>query len=224
MQYSEVNDSARENMAAIARLRSDQSGSLVSTGDGGAYAIDTAVTYTSYSEDIRFSFKAHVISEPGPTIAVALSSPGVTVAKNLLERNGNVMVAGELRGNNTYTVVYDGTNFRVMEVGARIAPLRSGTGDRTVTGANFGGVMAHTGVEAVTYTLPVTSVSPPDGSIILVAAENAQITLQLAVSAGVTAVIKVFNGVSVSSVQSSVVRAGSVANLYRVSTTEWWRV
>ena len=109
MAPSGVNDSARENMAAIARLYADINGTLDTTGSANTYLLAPNVTYAAYARGDMFRIEINVTNTGASTLNV--SSLG---AKNILKANGDALLAGDLVAGGVYDVVYDGTQFRLL--------------------------------------------------------------------------------------------------------------
>lgn len=107
MQFADVNNAAREMMAALKRWRDDVNGSLTSGGSGGAYTLTPNRTVSAYATGLEFVFKANHTSTSSPTLnvsglgAVSLQNYGGT-AQNL--------VSGRL-----YEVAYIGSVFVVRD-------------------------------------------------------------------------------------------------------------
>ena len=70
MNYSDVNNSARENMAAAARLYADMNGTLNTTGSSNAYLLTSNRTLTAYASGLGFVFKADHSNTGAATIDV----------------------------------------------------------------------------------------------------------------------------------------------------------
>lgn len=109
MPPSGVNDSARENMAAIARLYADINGTLDTTGSANTYLLAPNVTYAAYARGDMFRIEINATNTGASTLNV--SSLG---AKNILKANGDALLAGDLTAGGVYDVVYDGTQFRLL--------------------------------------------------------------------------------------------------------------
>lgn len=103
MAASGVNNSARENMAAIAKWRSDNNGSLVSGGSADAYTLTPNATWAAYASGMTFTFEAnHTNTTTTPTLNV--SSLG---AKTITDQEGNALAAGDIVSGGIYSVTYD---------------------------------------------------------------------------------------------------------------------
>lgn len=111
MDYSDVNNSAREVMAVIARFYSDENGSLTSTGTNDI-TITTNGSYTSYYQGLRIGFRAGSTNTGAMTIALnALgSAPFVNTA-------GGPMQAGSVIAGLVYYAVFNGSEFQLISNG-----------------------------------------------------------------------------------------------------------
>jgi len=107
MAPSTVNDAAREVMAAVARYRSDTDGVNTSSGTN-TIALAASRTMTAYAQGDMYTFKAGGTNTGATTLNV--DSLG---AKDV-QFNGVACVGGEIVSGLMYTVVYDGTQFQLM--------------------------------------------------------------------------------------------------------------
>lgn len=108
-----VNDSARENMAAHAKVYKDQKGSLVTGGSGTAYTLSTNNSHAALA-DIGFTVcRINTVNTGSATLAV----DGLT-AKTLQIRGANLN-AGDLPQDVLISFAYNSTNdtFDVLSVG-----------------------------------------------------------------------------------------------------------
>jgi hypothetical protein len=78
-------------------------------GTGTAYTLTLSPAPTAYVEGAIYYIKAHVISGASPTLNV--NSLGV---KTLVKPVGENIVAGNLQADEIYAIMYDGTNFQVL--------------------------------------------------------------------------------------------------------------
>jgi len=111
MQYSQVNNSARENMGAIARLYADMNGTLTSGGYANAYTLTPNRTIASYVNGLSFQFKANFTNTAAATLNVSALG-----AKTILDCSGTALVSGSMQSGFYYTVRYDGTNFILLQI------------------------------------------------------------------------------------------------------------
>ena len=110
MQYSEVNDTAREGMAVLARYFRDINGSLAAGGLVNAYTLTlNATQYVAYFEGMYF-----VCSIPITNTGAATINVNAIGAASIVDRAGNALIAGTLVANGLYEFRYDGTNFQLM--------------------------------------------------------------------------------------------------------------
>lgn len=115
MNYSDVNNSAREIMAVLARWYADTNGSLVTGGAGNAYTITPNRTVSAYVNGLEFGFRA----DRANTGAVTLNVSAVG-ASNVVHRDGSDLAAGEIRANGNYRVTYNSTLAKWV-IGSQIA-------------------------------------------------------------------------------------------------------
>ena len=118
MAPSGINNSARENMAAIRRLYGDWNGALASGGSGNAYTLSPNRTISAYAAGVGFVFMANHANTGAATLNV--SSLG---AKDIRDRNGNALTGSEIAVSGVVDVVYDNSNgyFRATNIVANSA-------------------------------------------------------------------------------------------------------
>lgn len=109
MAPSGVNDSARENMAAIAKYRSDTDGVNSSTGSANAYVLAASRAMTAYAQGDLYVFKANFINTGAATLNV--DSLG---AKSITKDGTTALAAGDIPSGAMVAVVYDGTQFQLI--------------------------------------------------------------------------------------------------------------
>lgn len=107
MPPSGVNDAAREVMAAVARYREDTDGVNTSSGTD-TITLASSRTMTAYAQGDMYTFKAGGTN----TGATTLNVDGLG-AKDV-QFNGAACAGGEIITDLMYTVVYDGTQFQLM--------------------------------------------------------------------------------------------------------------
>jgi len=136
MPPSGVNDAAREVMAAVARYRADTDGVNTSSGTN-TITLAASRTMTAYAQGDLFTFKAGGTNTGATTLNV--DSLG---AKNIYY-NGAALIGGEITNGQMVTVVYDGTQFQLLNssfvtfgAGTVSAPSITTSGD-TNTGIFF---------------------------------------------------------------------------------------
>ena len=113
-----INNSARENMAAIRRLYGDWNGALTSGGSSNAYTLSPNRTIAAYAAGINFTFLANHANTGAATLNV--SSLG---AKDIRDRNGVALTGAEIASGGVVEVVYDNSNgyFRATNLVANSA-------------------------------------------------------------------------------------------------------
>jgi len=135
MPPSGVNDAAREVMAAVARYRYDTDGVNSSTGTN-TITLAASRTMTAYAQGDLFTFKAGGTNTGATTLNV--DSLG---AKNVYYQ-GAALTGGEITNGQIVTVVYDGTQFQLINPALptgvlTIAAYKQDTdGYNTTTGTN----------------------------------------------------------------------------------------
>ncbi len=135
MPPSGVNDAAREVMAAVARYRYDTDGVNSSTGTN-TITLSASRTMTAYAQGDLFTFKAGGTNTGATTLNV--DSLG---AKNVYYQ-GAALTGGEITNGQIVTVVYDGTQFQLINPALptgvlTIAAYKQDTdGYNTTTGTN----------------------------------------------------------------------------------------
>jgi len=143
MAPSTVNDAAREVMAAISRYRSDTDGVNTSAGTN-TITLAASRTMTAYAQGDLYTFKAGGTNTGATTINV--DSLG---AKDV-QFNGAALTGGEIVSGLMYTVVYDGTQFQLLNSSAipaidittlEVTNIKAKDGTASATIANSTGVM-----------------------------------------------------------------------------------
>jgi hypothetical protein len=113
MAPSGVNNCARENMAALAKVYKDQKGSIVTTGSGTAYVLATNNAHAALADICLTVCRIHTINTGSATIAVD------GLAAKTLQIKGAALVAGDLPQNVLVLIAYNSTNntFDVLSTG-----------------------------------------------------------------------------------------------------------
>jgi len=109
MQYSEVNNTAREGMAVMARYFQDINGTLQFAGPVNAYTVTMNANHLAYFQGMYLVAEVNVTSTAAVTINV--NSLG---AKTATDQGGNALGAGDLQAGGIYEFRYDGTNFQLL--------------------------------------------------------------------------------------------------------------
>lgn len=153
MDFSDVNNGARETMAAVKRWQDRLHGTKLTAGTSAAYTLTHDTAPASYTTGQRYSMRAHTPNAAGATLninglgAVALYKQGSTQL--------GVLSAADIQSGAAFEVQYDGSRFQVMTPGP--LPVQAGavTGSNlTMTSGRFlGRSTAGTGaIEEFTYT------------------------------------------------------------------------
>lgn len=111
MEYSDVNNSAREFMSVIARAYRDENGSLSATGINDL-VISTNGAYPALYQGLRLGFRAASTNTGAMTLQVNTLSP-----MPLLNTAGGPMEAGSIIQNLVHYVVYNGAAFQLVTNG-----------------------------------------------------------------------------------------------------------
>lgn len=153
MAPSGINNSARENMAALARWYKDSNGSLASGGSSNAYTLTPNRTIAAYAAGVDFVFIANHANTGAATINV--SSLG---AKDIRDRDGTALASGDIEIGTVLHIVYDATNgyFRasnlIAGLGAGASNLDS-LSDVAISTATSGDLLRYNGSSWVNATL-----------------------------------------------------------------------
>jgi hypothetical protein len=143
MPPSGVNDAAREVMAAVARYREDTDGVNTSSGTD-TITLASSRTMTAYAQGDLYTFKAGGTN----TGATTLNVDGLG-AKDV-QFNGAACTGGEIITDLMYTVVYDGTQFQLMNAASypaidietlEVTNIKAKDGTASATIANSTGLM-----------------------------------------------------------------------------------
>lgn len=102
MQYSEVNNAAREFMAAIARYLVLQQGQTTG-GAGNAYELASSITsfFSAYPDGVTAIFEADKTNTGASTFKI-----GTGAAKALVHTGGAAVTSGEIVSGSRYLVQY----------------------------------------------------------------------------------------------------------------------
>jgi len=146
MAPSTVNDAAREVMAAISRYRSDTDGVNTSAGTN-TITLAASRTMTAYAQGDLYTFKAGGTNTGATTINVD------SLGAKAVQFNGAALVGGEIVSGLMYTVVYDGTQFQLLNASAipaidittlEVTNIKAKDGTASATIADSTGVMTIT--------------------------------------------------------------------------------
>ncbi len=107
MNYSEVNDAAREVMAVLARYIQTLGG-VAMTGSNNAYAVNLAIT-GAHARGRLYILQANHTNTGPATLSINSEAP-VSLQNPL----GQALVAGQIINGGTHVILHDGTNFRVF--------------------------------------------------------------------------------------------------------------
>lgn len=110
MNYSEVNDSARENMAVLRRFFGDINGSLAAAGLVNAYTLTLNAGYTAYFDGLMFACTIP-LTNTSTTPTINVNAIG---ARTIVDVEGNALGLGVLKAGGVYLFADDGTNLRLL--------------------------------------------------------------------------------------------------------------
>ena len=169
MPPSGVNDAAREVMAAVARYREDTDGVNTSSGTD-TITLASSRTMTAYAQGDMYTFKAGGTN----TGATTLNVDGLG-AKDV-QFNGTACTGGEIITDLMYTVVYDGTQFQLMNAASypaidietlEVTNIKAKDGTASMTIADSTGVVTAGTLNATTVdttNIEVTNIKAKDGT------------------------------------------------------------
>ena len=108
---------ARTDAASLGVVQ-DGTGTYIGTdtGTAGAYAVALSPAITAYTTGQRFIFKAANANNAAPTINFNAVS-----AKTITDAEGGALPAGAIKANSVAELLYDGTNFRLIAGGQKVA-------------------------------------------------------------------------------------------------------
>jgi len=109
MAYSEVNNTAREGMAVVARYFQDMNGSLTTGGVADAYTLTLNAAYVAYFTGMYIA-AAFNAANTGPT-TINVNAIGLA---DITDRGGNPLSANEIVSGGIYELRYDGVQFQLM--------------------------------------------------------------------------------------------------------------
>lgn len=114
MTAASLNNTIREIMSAVKIWYNRVSPTVIAGGTADALTLTYGTAPPSYVAGMRFAFYAGAASNTG---AATLNVNGLGV-KSIVRRDGSTALsAADITANAVYEVVYDGTNFRLMQTG-----------------------------------------------------------------------------------------------------------
>lgn len=135
MAPSAVNDCMREMMAVLARWKQDNDGTLTATGTANAQALTSSGTYSALQRGDSFVFRPVADNTGAVTLAI-----GGLSARPIKTQGGADLSAGALDSSGLASVVYDGTNFVLLNeviIASDIDGLLSGVTTATPASADL---------------------------------------------------------------------------------------
>lgn len=109
MPPSDVNNSARALEGILARFYKDLNGSVASTGSANTYVLAANQTLSAYYDGLILTFDANFANTGAAKLNV--DSLGEVTIKKL---NDQDLASGDIEVGMKVTVIYDGTNFQMM--------------------------------------------------------------------------------------------------------------
>ncbi len=108
MNYSEVNNAAREVMAVLARYERDTRGTLATGGTADAITLTPVGTYAAYFAGMQLGFTAGLTNTGAVTVNVSALG-----AIAIVDQDGSALAGGEIVAGGIYQIIHDGTQFRL---------------------------------------------------------------------------------------------------------------
>lgn len=148
MTSNQINNTARETLAVIARWEKDTNGALLTTGTQPAYvATLNQTSIAAYYDGLMLCVDFHAANAGGaPTINV--NSIG---AKSIVYPDGTAVGTSEITLGMKALLVYDGTNFQILSYsGTSSIPVNSIDGTKIAIGSDaIGDIMYYDGTDWV---------------------------------------------------------------------------
>ncbi len=119
MQYSQVNDAAREQMAVLARYIEALS-AITTTGAGNAYILTITQAIVALANGMHFTFKADKANTGAATLRI-----NALGAVALIDNKGGALTAGDLVVGGVYLVEFDGVAFRLLGSAENAASIKT---------------------------------------------------------------------------------------------------
>jgi hypothetical protein len=109
-----VNNSARSMMAAAAKDRNLRNGSIVTGGITNVQTFSSGLVYTTVPSGLRATLKVGPSLTNTGAMTLNMDGIGAVVVK---DQRGSDLSAGTWRADTYVNVLYDGTNWRLLDVG-----------------------------------------------------------------------------------------------------------
>lgn len=114
MAAADINNTAREMMAALKIWYNQVSPTVTAGGTADALTLTYGVAPAGYATGATFSFFASAASNTGAA-TMNINSLGV---RNIVRRDGSTALsAADITANAICTIVYDGSAFRLLSIG-----------------------------------------------------------------------------------------------------------
>lgn len=137
MQYSQVNNSAREQMAVLARYI-EATGAIVTTGADPAYILTITQAIIALVNGMIFTFKADKTNTAAPTLQI-----NALGAVAIVDSAGVALAVGDIVSGGIYEVQYDGVSFQLISSGAQFTSAEK----TKLAGVEAGAAADQTGAE-----------------------------------------------------------------------------
>lgn len=220
MNYSDVNNAARENMAAIARWYLDTNGTLTTTGSANAYILTPNRTITAYAAGLDFVVKASFANTGAATINV--SALGAKDIKNL---DGAALASGDIAANRYYRLIYQGTYFLLLpwlvkgdfvSEEFREMPQNIQNANYTLVLADSGKHIYHSNSTAYAHTIPPNASVAFDIGTVIGWVNNGSGLITITQGSGVT-----IQRAGAGTAGNVVVQQYGVATAMKIATNTW---
>lgn len=128
MNYSDVNNAARENMAVIARWYADTNGSLVSTGAANIYALAPSRAFTTFADGMGFTFRADKTNTGNATVTVPVAG-----SASIKTQSDTELSVGAIQSGGVYTIVYNSSFSAFVLINDNLSALKDVSPNPAVT-------------------------------------------------------------------------------------------
>lgn len=160
MARATVNDSARSMMAAIAKKRNLENGSITTAGTANAQTVTSGLSYTSVPTGLIIRVK--IGTSLTNTSTASLNMDGIG-AVTILTQSAAALTGGELLAGSYYSFRYDGTNWILLDgrnTGRTLLSQQSASASSTID---------FTGLDSTydRYQIDVISVAPATDGVYL---------------------------------------------------------
>jgi hypothetical protein len=224
-----LNDSARAMMARWAAWLTQVGGTVTYGGSSNAYTATSPSGHAlaAYAAGIVYALKANHTNTGAATINI--DTLGV---KSIVTPSGAALVAGDLVSGGLYLLIYDGTNFQLLNtttvdfsatqavysVGSRGVPQNSQSAAYTLVASDAGKHILHPSSDttARTFTIPAHSSVPwPDGTTLTFINQHAAGVVTIAITSDTMRLA------GAGTTGSRTLAADGIATAIKIASTEW---